>query len=66
VLKRLCATGAVAAVTTGALLLGGPAHAGSLIENVHVNAPIDVCGNNAQVIGDLGAASCGPASGSGY
>lgn len=72
-LKRLCATGAVAAVTTGMLLVGGPAHAGSahagsLVGDVTapINAPIRVCGVNAQVIGDFGAASCGSASGSGY
>lgn len=65
-LKKLCATGAVIAATSGALLLGGPAHADPITSgngsigggnqtSVPVQVPVTACGN--QIVG-VGHAGC--------
>jgi hypothetical protein len=57
VLKRICATGAVVAATSGAMLLGAPAHAdphNSFLSDNQVIVP--VCNNVVDVTGGLVAA----------
>lgn len=60
-LKKLCAAGALLAASAGFVLLGGTAHAEPVIEipaTVDVKAPIVVCGNNVQVVGESGVGEC--------
>lgn len=55
-LKKLCATGFVAAAATGALLLGGPAHAeegsnNGILNGNNVNPAVNACHINVPIIG---------------
>jgi hypothetical protein len=64
VLKKLCATGVVAAATTGVMLLGAPAHADPVVTDANgsigsgnqlintIQVPISVCGNAVSIVGN--------------